>query len=64
MKTRLITLLVAAMGLLALVPGGFTQPKNGIERFYVLYCGDIALTDMGRFRPAIPGREPCRSPAT
>src|SRR5262247_3663922 len=56
MKTRLITLFVAAIGLLALVPRGFTQqPKSGIERFYVLYCGDIALTDMGRFSPGYSG---------
>src|SRR5215467_9698773 len=30
-------------------------PKSGIERLYVLYCGDIALTDMGRFSPGYSG---------
>jgi N-acyl homoserine lactone hydrolase len=30
-------------------------PKSGIERMYVLYCGDIALTDMGRFSPGYSG---------
>src|SRR4051812_1292314 len=29
--------------------------QNGIERVYVLYCGDIALTDMGRFSPGYSG---------
>jgi N-acyl homoserine lactone hydrolase len=29
--------------------------KSGIERMYVLYCGDIALTDMGRFSPGYSG---------
>jgi len=29
--------------------------QNGIERFYVLYCGEIALNDMGRFSPGFTG---------
>src|SRR5258705_8443227 len=31
------------------------QSKPGIERFYVLYCGDIELNDMGRFSPGYSG---------
>jgi N-acyl homoserine lactone hydrolase len=31
------------------------QPKTGVERLYVLYCGDVALTDMGRFSPGYSG---------
>src|SRR5436853_4186832 len=36
-------------------PGLAQAPKSGIERMYVLYCGDIALTDMGRFSPGYSG---------
>lgn len=31
------------------------QGKSGTERLYVLYCGDIALNDMGRFSPGFSG---------
>ena len=34
---------------------GLAQPKPGIERIYVLYCGEIALNDMGRFSPGFSG---------
>jgi N-acyl homoserine lactone hydrolase len=31
------------------------QAKAGVERMYVLYCGDIMLNDMGRFSPGFTG---------
>jgi glyoxylase-like metal-dependent hydrolase (beta-lactamase superfamily II) len=44
------------LGMLVLEPTGFAQqPKNEIEKFYVFYCGDIALNDMGRFSPGYSG---------
>ena len=50
------TLLAAFLGWLAgAQPGISQQPKTGVERLYVLYCGDIALTDMGRFSPGYSG---------
>src|SRR5215831_9932855 len=39
----------------SIAPGLAQAPKSGIERMYVLYCGDIALTDMGRFSPGYSG---------
>src|SRR5262252_9410068 len=42
------------LALIAWVDPGLAQP-SGIERMYVLYCGDIALTDMGRFSPGYSG---------
>jgi len=52
-----LSLLLAA--LLAAVAGAQSteaqQPKPGIERLYVLYCGEIALNDMGRFSPGFSG---------
>src|SRR5262247_2898953 len=49
--------LVGAMVALtvSIEPGLAQAPKPGIERMYVLYCGDIALTDMGRFSPGYSG---------
>ena len=42
--------------LMASIEPALTQaPKLGLERMYVLYCGDIALTDMGRFSPGYSG---------
>jgi N-acyl homoserine lactone hydrolase len=54
---RIPVLIAAALlGLVAGVHCGFAQPgKGGIERLYVLYCGDIALNDMGRFSPGYSG---------
>jgi hypothetical protein len=53
------TIACVAGALLALTasidPGLAQAPKSGIERMYVLYCGDIALTDMGRFSPGYSG---------
>ncbi len=37
---------------------------TGIERMYVLYCGEIALNDMGRFSPGYSGPECSPTPAT
>jgi glyoxylase-like metal-dependent hydrolase (beta-lactamase superfamily II) len=55
MKT-IALVLASILGLLAHPQPGVAQPaKPGIERVYVLYCGDIALTDMGRFSPGYSG---------
>src|SRR5436853_2491162 len=41
---------------LAAVQGGWAQQaKPGIERLYVLYCGDIALNDASSFTPGASG---------
>jgi N-acyl homoserine lactone hydrolase len=45
--------LIALTGSIKLAPA--QAPTSGIERMYVLYCGDIALTDMGRFSPGYSG---------
>jgi len=46
----------ALFALMASVAPALPQaPKVGLERMYVLYCGDIALTDMGRFSPGYSG---------
>src|SRR4029450_11836076 len=56
MARALAVVFGALLGIFALEPVGMAQqPKNGIERFYVLYCGDIALNDMGRFSPGYSG---------
>jgi glyoxylase-like metal-dependent hydrolase (beta-lactamase superfamily II) len=39
----------------AIAPGFAQSPKPGIERMYVLYCGEILLSDMGRFSPGFTG---------
>jgi N-acyl homoserine lactone hydrolase len=47
-----------AAGLLSLTqaPSGLAQQKkSGIERLYVLYCGDIALNDASSFTPGASG---------
>jgi glyoxylase-like metal-dependent hydrolase (beta-lactamase superfamily II) len=46
----------AILALMASLLGVSAQSgKPGIERMYVLYCGDIALKDMGRFSPGFSG---------
>src|SRR3978361_845296 len=53
---RLVMVVTSILGMLVLEPTGFAQqPKNEIEKFYVFYCGDIALNDMGRFSPGYSG---------
>jgi glyoxylase-like metal-dependent hydrolase (beta-lactamase superfamily II) len=48
--------LAALLGWVAVPQTGLAQEsKTGVERLYVLYCGDIALTDMGRFSPGYSG---------
>ncbi|HEY7299759.1 MAG TPA: N-acyl homoserine lactonase family protein [Xanthobacteraceae bacterium] len=55
-----IAIVATLLGWLA-AQTGFAQEsktgvsKAGVERLYVLYCGDIALTDMGRFAPGYSG---------
>src|SRR5262245_7690348 len=55
--SKMVSILFAS--LLGLLPfdgaGVAQQPRNGIERLYVIYCGDIALNDMGRFSPGYSG---------
>ena len=52
----LAAVLAALFGWLAVPQTGLAQEsKIGVERLYVLYCGDIALTDMGRFSPGYSG---------
>lgn len=42
--------------LLSLAPSAFAQQgQPGIERMYVLYCGDIALNDASSFTPGASG---------
>ena len=49
-------LLIAIMAwLAAMQPGLAQQGKPGIERLYVLYCGDIALNDASSFTPGASG---------
>lgn len=53
---KLSVLLAAAMAWLVLASTGFAQQaKPGIERLYVLYCGDIALNDASSFTPGASG---------
>src|SRR5688572_2055783 len=44
-----------ASALMFLAPPAHAQPKSGIERMYVLYCGDIALNDASSFTPGASG---------
>jgi N-acyl homoserine lactone hydrolase len=41
--------------MVSIAPAQAQAPRSGLERMYVLYCGDIALTDMGRFSPGYSG---------
>src|SRR5262245_20861058 len=41
--------------MVSIAPALAQAAKPGVERMYVLYCGDIALTDMGRFSPGYSG---------
>jgi glyoxylase-like metal-dependent hydrolase (beta-lactamase superfamily II) len=51
-----IALVAVAAALVALAPLAMAQPaKSGIERMYVLYCGDIALNDASDFTPGASG---------
>jgi N-acyl homoserine lactone hydrolase len=52
MSGFLVTMLV---WLAAVQPGLAQQGKPGIERLYVLYCGDIALNDASSFTPGASG---------
>src|SRR5262245_66327708 len=49
-------LIAAMLALIASTGPGLAQAGNaGVERMYVVYCGDIALNDMGRFSPGYSG---------
>jgi N-acyl homoserine lactone hydrolase len=58
---RMLLLLAAIAAWLVAVQPGLTQPASppsrtpGIERLYVLYCGDIALNDASSFTPGASG---------
>jgi N-acyl homoserine lactone hydrolase len=60
MKNRLLipvaTLAALALTVVSLLSPAIAQgTKPGIERMYVLYCGDIALNDAGSFTPGASG---------
>ena len=63
---RLSLLHAAISACMALVLMSLAQPalaqqaKPGIERMYVLYCGDIALNDASSFTPGASGRATSR----
>ena len=44
MKT-VATVLASVLAWIAGMPSGHAQTKPGIERMYVLYCGEIALNE-------------------
>jgi glyoxylase-like metal-dependent hydrolase (beta-lactamase superfamily II) len=47
--------LLAALAGVTGADQALAQTRPGIERMYVLYCGEIALNDMGRFSPGFSG---------
>ena len=53
MKT--IRTLAAALLAAFIAAPAAAQPKPGIEKLYVLYCGDIALVDASSFTPGASG---------
>jgi N-acyl homoserine lactone hydrolase len=55
MKRLLLLVAACAAWFAAVAPGLAQQGKPGIERMYVLYCGDIALNDASRFTPGATG---------
>ena len=55
MRTLALALLSILLSLAGHAQPTLAQGKPGIERLYVLYCGDIALTDQGRFSPGLSG---------
>ncbi|MEA2937145.1 MAG: N-acyl homoserine lactone hydrolase [Alphaproteobacteria bacterium] len=56
MKSNSLFAAAAAVGMALGAGSAPAQPaKPGVERLYVLYCGEIALTDMGRFSPGSSG---------
>ena len=55
MKKLCLLLAACLMSLAAPQPGLAQQNKSGIERLYVLYCGDIALNDASSFTPGASG---------
>jgi hypothetical protein len=55
MKKLFEVLATCFLSLAALQPALAQQGKPGIERLYVLYCGDIALNDASSFTPGASG---------
>src|SRR5450432_3149531 len=56
--TRISLFAVALLSWLAAVQPGVSQTppgQGGIEKLYVLYCGDIALADASSFTPGASG---------
>src|SRR5262245_30765448 len=41
--------------MVSLQPALSQSARPGVEQLFVLYCGDIALTDLGRFSPGFSG---------
>jgi glyoxylase-like metal-dependent hydrolase (beta-lactamase superfamily II) len=56
-RSLLLVLTLCAMlsALTTLAQSALAQGKPGIERMYVLYCGDIALNDASSFTPGASG---------
>jgi N-acyl homoserine lactone hydrolase len=53
---RLALVVASILACCAALQAAVAQPgKPGIERMYVLDCGEIALNDMGRFSPGFSG---------
>ena len=56
--TRISLIVAALMSWLVAAQPGFSQTapgQGGVEKLYVLYCGDIALTDASSFTPGASG---------
>src|SRR5881227_4106613 len=51
----MMKLLTLVLTLAAALLSASSGAQAGIERLYVLYCGEIALNDMGRFSPGYSG---------
>jgi N-acyl homoserine lactone hydrolase len=55
MKKMSVFLAAIVAWLAAMTPSSAQQGKLGIERLYVVYCGDIALNDASSFTPGASG---------
>src|SRR6516165_6712191 len=50
-----VSIFAAALLSLFVQPGFAQTPPGGIEKLYVLYCGDSALNDASSFTPGATG---------